>query len=266
MFDYDGTLTPIVDHPSGARLTPETRQLLHELSRNPRVELGILSGRCLDDLKDCLGLDGLFLAGTSGLELEWNGRRWQAPHATHGRILMENLTPGIQTIADRYPGAWVENKGLAITVHYRQLCPSLAAALQCELREVLHRWRECLRAVPGPMALEIGPTLGWDKGTAVRTMMRPAPVRALPLFAGDSENDREAMQAALDLGGIAIGIGEQAPEIAPVRLPEPETLLALLRQLKNELIASLNINADDVAAAIRRLSFASNSWCPIHHE
>src|SRR5262245_48483918 len=75
LFDYDGALVPIVEHPQLARLAPRTRLLLKQLARQPRVSVGVLSGRKLDDLQEMVALPGLYYAGTNGLELELRGVR-----------------------------------------------------------------------------------------------------------------------------------------------------------------------------------------------
>ena len=75
-----------------------------------------------------------------------------------------------------------------------------------------------LRVVDGAMAIEIAPDLGWTKGTALRAIVdHVAGAAVLPLYAGDDANDAEALLAAADLGGIAIGVGPRAPSLARYR-------------------------------------------------
>ena len=69
LFDYDGTLVPIVEHPSMAVLRTETRYRLEQLALTPSISIGVLSGRAIDDLRDRVGVEGAYYAGTSGLEL-----------------------------------------------------------------------------------------------------------------------------------------------------------------------------------------------------
>ena len=45
LLDYDGTLTPLVDHPSAAHLAPEIRRWLAALERKARTTVAIVSGR-----------------------------------------------------------------------------------------------------------------------------------------------------------------------------------------------------------------------------
>ena len=75
VFDYDGTLTPLVAHPSLAHLDPALRDVLARLAATPRVTVGVVSGRGLDDLIGMVGLEGLSYGGSTGLELELAGER-----------------------------------------------------------------------------------------------------------------------------------------------------------------------------------------------
>src|SRR5262245_35407179 len=49
--DYDGTLTPIVEHPDVAALSDRARQVIERMSRRDDVRVAIISGRNLDDLQ-----------------------------------------------------------------------------------------------------------------------------------------------------------------------------------------------------------------------
>ena len=64
LFDYDGTLTPIVARPEAATLSHETRQLLSTVAGMDRFIVGVVSGRRLGDLEamvaapDIIGASG----------------------------------------------------------------------------------------------------------------------------------------------------------------------------------------------------------------
>src|ERR1700758_5640233 len=73
LFDYDGTLTEFTDRPSEARLPEELSRALEAVARLPGVTAGVISGRSLDDLKRMVNVPGMCFAGTSGLEIEYDG-------------------------------------------------------------------------------------------------------------------------------------------------------------------------------------------------
>ena len=82
------------------------------------------------------------------------------------------------------------------------------------------------------MALEVTLQWGWNKQTAVREVIaHVAADGAGTLYAGDGANDAEAMEAVVALGGVALGIGPEAPSVAPYRLPDPTALVDFLEHL-----------------------------------
>lgn len=237
LFDYDGTLTPIVQHPQDAVLSATTRELLEQLKQQPRLVLGILSGRSLDDLKEMAGMEGIYYAGTSGMELDLRGVRLCHPEAKASRALVADLAARLEQELASFPGVWVERKPLGLTVHYRALEPVLIPLFEARIHRVLRPYDGELRVVDGPMAVEIIPAFGWTKGNAVSMIVEHSGPGSVPLYAGDEANDEEALTAARALGGFALGIGAHAPAVAVRRLPAPNGLMGFLRHLLDGLHA-----------------------------
>jgi trehalose-phosphatase len=229
LFDYDGTLVPIVAHPALATLPAESRALLEELSQQPQLTVGVVSGRRLEELKQMVGLPELCYSGVSGMELELNGLRIVHPQATTGHALIARLAAPLGDLAAAYPGAWVEDKDVGLTLHYRAVSPHRLEELRGDVRQVLRSFMGELRILDVAMAVEITPAFGWTKRSAVQRMVDYAGRDAFPLYAGDEANDRDALEIVRDLGGIAIGIGPRAPSSAEYLLPDPAALLSWLR-------------------------------------
>jgi len=238
LFDYDGTLVPIVEHPSLATLAPRTRDLLDRLARRPRVFLGILSGRKLSDLEQLVGFVHVFYAGAAGLELNLRGTRTIHPRAEKARALIEELCRRLQEALTACPGSCVENKQFGLTIHYRAAAPAQIPKLRALVAGILQPRANELRILEGPMAIEATLALGWTKGTAVRMIAENVGPGAFPLYAGDEANDRDALEAATALGGIALGIGSRAPSTSECRLPDPAALVQFLAELLESLDAA----------------------------
>jgi trehalose-phosphatase len=238
--DYDGTLAPIVAHPWLAEISGETRQVLQQLIRQPRLHLAILSGRALDELIQMVGLGDLYYSGTGGLELDLRGKRLLPPRAEESVVLIDGLARSLQSVAAGAPGAWVEKKPLGLTVHYRSVAPALIPAFRDRINHVLGRYEGQIRVLPGPSAVEVTANLGWNKGTAVHMIVNDLGANAMPVFAGDGANDADAMEAVRTLGGITLGIGAQAPAAATCRLSDSSALVAFLQSFleKIEQLAS----------------------------
>jgi len=236
LFDFDGTLAPIVEHPRLAKLDWGVRRLLERLSRRPGIHLGILSARRLDDLKAICCLSNVFYAGVCGLEMDFHGTRIVHPDTRY----MSGAIALVRELLDRaiaeYPGAWIEDKQWAITVHYRQVPWERIAALLSSVDEALAPVRDLLALSSGPMAIEIGLQCVWEKSHVVRALAQAFRVPGrVTLYAGDGDNDREAFRAVDSLGGIALGIGPQSPSNAHYRLPDPASLHAVLVGLERAL-------------------------------
>ena len=219
LFDYDGTLVPIAERPWLAVLSGRTRRQLERFIRLPSLAVGVLSGRRIDELRDVAGIEGLFYAGTGGLELSLGGTTIAHPLSDRAIPLVIAVAERVRRAIAGHEGAWVEQKPLGLTVHYRGVDSDRIDALKADVFQTLEPCRRSLRVFDGPMAIEIMPDLGWTKGSALR--MIAAHVGAtgnpvLPFYAGDDANDADALAAAAALGGVAVGIGPCAPPAAQV--------------------------------------------------
>lgn len=235
VFDYDGTLTPLVAHPRLAQLDPALRDVLARLVATPRVAVGVVSGRGLDDLIGMVGLEGLSYGGCIGLELELAGERRIPTEALESRPLLDTLRAAAEIGLAAYPGAWVENKPFGFTVHYRQLAPDRIEPLRTEMAALLEPHAASLHVLDGPMVIEVAPAINWDKGMALRAIVAAGGEPATVLYAGDAANDAMALATAAELGGVALGIGPEPPAEAVDRLPDPAALAGLLAALADAL-------------------------------
>ncbi len=237
LLDYDGTLTPIVARPELALLAPDTRRLLAQLAALPRVHVGVVSGRKLEEVRALVDLPGIYYAGAAGMELDLKGKRVVHPHAEEAEATTVELISRLTEAVSGYSGAWVEDKRFVCTVHYRDVAAEQIDQLRGRVEEVARREGDGMRIVEGPMALEISPDMGWNKGTAVRMILDhiDAP-QAMVVYAGDGGNDADAFDAVAAVAGITLGVGPDAPSIARFRLPDPAALYEFLSRLAAALI------------------------------
>ncbi len=240
VFDYDGTLVPIAGHPRLARLGDETRRQLERLVRMPSVSVGVLSGRAIENLRDVVGIRGLLYAGTNGLELSFGETTLRHPDSWRGRRLAIAAIEHVRPALRGHAGAWIEQKPLGLTVHYRNVKePERIEKLRTDVFHAVEPLSERLRVLDGAMAIEIMPNLDWTKGSALRMLAAHVGGNiVLPLYAGDDVNDADALTTAAQLGGVAIGIGQLAPRTAQYLLPDPRALSCCLDALLEMLLAT----------------------------
>jgi trehalose 6-phosphate phosphatase len=240
LFDYDGTLTPLVRHPSLARLASRTRDQLGRLADLPEVGVGVISGRALHDVRALVGLGGVYYAGSGGLEMDLLGDEERYPQTDAIGQLLDGIQDHLLDLLEMFPGTWLERKPGAITLHFRGLLPLAATCFRYEAVRLLSAVEE-LRCRVVSEAVELTPADGWDKGTAVETILaHMADALASPplvVYFGDAANDTEGMAVATRTGGVCVGVGSDAPPIAELRLANPAELAECLDELTARLAA-----------------------------
>ncbi len=225
--DFDGSLADIVPRPELAAPVAGTMEVL-EAAAVTFAEVGIVTGRRENEIRALLPVPGLRVFGVYGLEGD-------PAAATVGRHRSE-----LEAIAAAVPGAWVENKGVSLTLHFRAARDPDAAELI--LREPVRRLaeREGLALVAGKRALEIASARIPGKGQVVLREARKTEVQGA-LYAGDDRADLHAFAALDELAAeglltlkVAVRSKETPPEVvgaADLTVPGPVGLVGLLRRL-----------------------------------
>jgi trehalose 6-phosphate phosphatase len=237
--DYDGTLTPIVDKPELAALPQEMRKLLRKLAKSRRYTVGVISGRALADLKSKVDLDGIIYAGNHGLEIEGFGSSFLEPIAEEMRPFLKMLNQALSATLRGIKGAFVEDKGLTLSVHYRSVGHSDEMIVKDAFRKVtdpLHVTGR-IKVTQGKKVYEIRPPVDWDKGKAIAWLTAKCrEVRgrggALPIYLGDDLTDEDGFKVIERNDGISIFVGEGGLQSAArYFLKSPEEVAQFLKML-----------------------------------
>ena len=117
LLDFDGTLAPIVERPEMAGMPDATRRALERLMAMPGVEVAVVSGRGLADVRDRAAIPGIAYAGNHGMEIHGPGVERIHPEAEAARPLLEEARRRVESAIGGVPGAWVEDKQLTLSVH-----------------------------------------------------------------------------------------------------------------------------------------------------
>ncbi|KAG9234228.1 glycosyltransferase family 20-domain-containing protein [Amylocarpus encephaloides] len=177
MFDYDGTLTPIVRDPAAAIPSERVLRTLTALAADPKNAVWIISGRDQEFL-------GQYLGGISGLGFSAeHGSFMRHPGSTEWENLAEKIDMGwqkevmecFQKYTEMTPGSFIERKRCALTWHYRPSDPELGA----------HNARECQKE------LEKTVSKAWD----VEVMTGKANLEVRPTFVNKGEISKRLVES-----------------------------------------------------------------------
>ena len=227
LLDFDGTLAPIAERPGGAALPADTRRCLQRLSVSPRVALGVISGRGIEDLRRRVAIEGLIYAGNHGMEIRGRGLSFIEPGADASRAALHDLVTRIREELSVHPGVEVEDKGLTASVHYRGAGGDSLGSVRGVVERVVRESPSGFRWSEGRMVYELRPDVEWNKGSAVDWLRRRLGVPAeRTVFIGDDATDEDAFRV---LGhGITIRVGPGARSLARYHLRDPAQVTELL--------------------------------------
>jgi len=224
VFDFDGTLSEIVARPELARAAPGARAALARLAEaNPLV--AVVSGRPTQQLRELAGVRGVALVGMYGL-----------PDGGRERVRVEAAYRDVERSAALALGAWVEDKGASLAVHYRGAADRAGAerVLSAALRRVAAT--HSLSVLRGKMVIELVGGEIPGKGAVVRDLVRTSRIDGC-LYAGDDMADLDAFSA---LDGLA--------DVASVRVAVRS------EETPQELIAGADLVVDRPAGLVRLVS------------
>ena len=246
-FDFDGTLSEIVPTPEEAGLTPAARMAIVELHR--RGPVGIISGRRLADLRSIVGIRGLVYSGNHGVEIEGGGMKFIEPNSARSSRYIVSLAGKIASRLRKYH-ARVNSKKYSVSIHYRTLEKSLVKPLLSELNSMIAGAvsEGRIYVFHGKKVVEIKSPVDWDKGKAIRLILKTLSPRSTPIFFGDDTTDEYGFREVNKMGGISVFVGRaSAVTAAKYRVTSPA---ALVRNLQGYL------EMQDMASKAKNLVWA----------
>ena len=214
--DYDGTLTPIVDRPEDAVISPEMREVVRHLSG--RCTVCVVSGRDRPVVPRLMGVTDLVVAGSHGFDI-WSptGGPLEREEGKAFSRLLEHVTEVLRHGTEGVAGALVEPKRSSVAVHFRLVDESERPRIKALVEEILANEPDRLKVTPGKMVYEVQPKIDWNKGKAVLYLLEALELGddgIVPLYIGDDITDEDAF-AALRGRGVGILVADpDDPELA----------------------------------------------------
>lgn len=223
--DLDGTLAPVASTPDAVMADPRRTSLLQALGKALDGRVAIISGRTLEEIDRISGDAAPAASGVHGL----------VRRRPDGGLLAAWPSPGVadavaafRGFAMDHPGVIVEDKGVAVGLHYRQ-SPGIGDMAHRLAREIAID--TSLDVQPGHMVIELK-TPGADKGQALAAFMSEPPFAgATPIMVGDDLTDEAGFRAAVALGGYGVLVGPERDSAARHRLEDVDAVLTWLEAI-----------------------------------
>ena len=209
------------------------------MANMPDVFIAIISGRSVNNVREMVGIEGITYAGNHGLEIiHPDGTKFTHPMPAEQEGRVGALLQRLQEECCR-DGAWVENKGVLLTFHFRNVPPEKREPIVTRARELITEAGFMIGNAH--CALEIKPPVLWDKGRASIYILRTAfgvdwSDRIRIIYAGDDVTDEDAMSA---LKGMAYTFRVVSSSLtqtaADRRLPSTDSVVCLLRWVESHM-------------------------------
>lgn len=119
LLDYDGTLVPFAGKPEKAKPGEEITELLRKLTKSPKNEVVIISGRDKATMEKWFGDLNTGLVAEHGVWNKEKGKEWEMIE-TLSSDWKEEVLPILELCVDRTPGSFVEEKEFSLAWHYRK--------------------------------------------------------------------------------------------------------------------------------------------------
>ncbi|PLW05064.1 hypothetical protein PCANC_28388 [Puccinia coronata f. sp. avenae] len=256
LFDYDGTLTPIVKNPKDAVPPEGLIEALERLCADERNIVYIISGRDGSFLQKHLGaIPGLGMSAEHGCFLREPGTKdWIDLTENIDMSWMDDVEEIFKYYEARTLGAFVEKKISSVTWHYRNADPQfgLFQAKECQaLLESLQE-RMPIDILKGKKNIECRPA-HTNKGEIVKRLLYTSPEVEFALCVGDDKTDEDMFRALkmlrsnASLDGHAEGGHGHSTTIDP-----PQTLSLYPILARSSSIGPGPRGSPDVAAAGKR--------------
>ncbi|RDX51729.1 trehalose 6-phosphate phosphatase [Lentinus brumalis] len=227
LFDYDGTLAPIVKVPSLAVPSKDTLKALEILASDPKNVVYIISGRDGEFLETHLGhIKNLGMSAEHGGFIRAPGEKtWRNFTESLDMSWMSEVLEIFKYYTERTTGSHIEVKKSSITWHYRSADPEwgLFQCHQCQdlLENNLARKRP-IEVLVGKKNLEVRP-IAVNKGEIVKRILYFNPDAEFVFCAGDDKTDEDMFRALLL---FPQGPADQGPKHVTLDPPLSVTLLA----------------------------------------
>jgi trehalose 6-phosphate phosphatase len=221
-FDFDGTLVPLEEDPQAVCLPVETKLLLQKLSSIYSV--AVISGRSLSDVSNRVGIESVRYVGNHGAEGGGTPSQIQEESRAWVRTWIRQWDEQVLKFAID-PSVRLEDKGLSLSVHYRQAVKS--EEQRVKIYQLLKGLSPTPRIGRGHEVWNLVHPAAPHKGHALLTLMQEFPTETA-LYFGDDQTDEDVFSLGLPQI-VGVRIGQADASSALLALDSPSAVVQVMK-------------------------------------
>ncbi len=232
---YDGALAPLVSREDMAVLSRGMKEALRQLAGLcPTV---IVSRRGRQDLASMVDIDGLYHAGSDGLDFSGPGRRGGSRAKVEWVRQIRSLAADLVQAFLGTTGVLVDPRDVSLRLQLDSSARARSAENERVLDSVLRGYPR-LQKIRDRDGLLVRPRLEWDRGraaTRIAAELAPSGTGRIPLYAGTHPADETAFRALNTKGLTFVVGGADSATAAQYRLRHPVELESFLFRLSDHI-------------------------------
>jgi trehalose 6-phosphate phosphatase len=204
--DVDGTLVDFAPTPDAVRVDTSLLRLLDALFNRLDGAVALISGRPLASIDALFAPLVLPAAGIHGFERRSASGVLYRP--TLPSQALDDPRARLQSFARAQPGTLLEDKGIALALHFRGAA-GVRAEAHLMVSSIAARLDPAFEILEGDQVIEIKPA-SMNKAVALEGFMKESPFAGRqPIYIGDDVTDVDGFSAARRNGGVDIAVGSR---------------------------------------------------------
>jgi len=234
LFDFDGTIAPIVGDPLKAEMLPHWRDWLVALMGKNNIEVGVVTGRAQPDAGEKVRIDRMLIASDHGYEI-WRGRKKIFSIGSEFTAEIKTLGSVVYKKFGSISGVSIEQKDYSVALHYRHVDVKKQSLLVKEYMEMIRPIlkEQNLELMRAKKLFEVRPKKFWDKGKGSKWIWENIAPGYLPVYFGDDTTDEDAFKE-LKSSGITVRVGLKKSSKAEYYVREIDDAAPLMKWLLEE--------------------------------